>query len=140
MNLVALLGTILLFTFNLSKAASDFGGWIPLTFSGPGTFASETIAYNASLGQLLQITDTLLVGDRYSIYNDTTLLGITSIPNPQALHSTTLDPDVAMSSQFGWSNAFIMLPYGNYIIKVKVEAVGYVDAGAWIRVDNNYAV
>lgn len=134
-----LLGAILATLIGTLQADSLLEGWVPLTFSGPGTFAPQLLIWSLRVGTILQITDTKLVGDRYSVYNGTTFLGSTCLPSPQAANSTTLDPDVAMSSQFGWSNAFILLPSGSYNISVKVEAAGYTDAGAWIRVDKNYS-
>lgn len=115
-------------------------GWSELFFGGPGSYAIGYASWSSDSASILSLADTGEMGDTYTIYNWGVAIAVTSTPNPQAANSTTFNPEVALSTPLGWSKAQFLLDPGDYEVTIQVNAEGYVDAGAYIRIDRDYAI
>ncbi|PJF18410.1 hypothetical protein PSACC_01813 [Paramicrosporidium saccamoebae] len=110
------------FSIRLMAAEPIGDGWRQLSFSGAGSFASETFAWSSAYSVILSIADTGEMGDTYTLYDNSTPLATTSVPNPQPANSTTLDPEVALSTPLGWSKAQFLIGPGDYSVTVQVNS------------------
>ncbi len=123
-----------------SSPISVDGGWTAFlcpettnsfTLTGPFTFTSASQTY-------LKVVDYGYDVERYNVYDNSVLLGQTSIPGNDGASAS--NPDSAMVSA-NWSRGLYTLPAGSHSISIQITATGSGDTSIFaegaLRVDSS---
>ena len=111
------------------------GSWGTFSWVGaPGVLNFEgPLALTTTTAGSLDVTDAFVNGDRFQVYDGTTLLGTTSTPTNVGQSHTT-DPDVAFADP-QWSSGSFPLGPGEHSVTIRNVAIppGHTDGAGFIR-------
>jgi hypothetical protein len=135
----ALACCLLLFASGTARAGTIIvgGGWQAFTWdNAPGTFNSEgPLTYTSANPTRLTVTDAFLDGDRFQVFDNGTLLGLTSAPTADG-NSVDGNPDAAVTNP-KFSSGKFLLAAGSHAVTLKITAIapGYPSGSGYLRVD-----
>jgi hypothetical protein len=129
---------VLLLAVNVWAAPVLDGGWsVDEIASAFMPSLGSPYAYTFSSPVYFRITDTLVVGDTWYVYDGNLMLMATSLDGAQASLSPIGDP----AGDAGWTSAAyqhgeILLAQGNYSLIVYGDGVGGLPAHFYTRIDS----
>ncbi len=136
-TLLVIISVFAVIGLNAAAFATDLPGttaWTGFGWSGtpPVQVIQNPFTFTAPAGCLLKVTDAYLDGDQFDVYDDTTLLGTTSVPVDDGSQCGSnadacfLDPK--------WSHATFVLGPGFHSINITVigEAVGFPSGSGYL--------